>query len=66
MKSKEELQAESIKIIMQFAKADLEKGEGMVVLAMTLATLFKTDGISQHEAINRFTTIVKSVYGGPK
>ena len=66
MKSKEELQAESIKIIMQFAKADLEKGEGMVVFAMTLATLFKTDGISQHEAINRFTTIVKSVYGGPK
>jgi hypothetical protein len=63
MKSKDELQAESIRIIMQFAKSGLDKGEGMVILAMTLATLFRTDGVSQHEAINRFTTIVKNVYG---
>lgn len=64
MKSKEELQAESIKIVKGFDEAKLEKGEGMVILAMTLAVVFKSNGVSQHEAINRFATIVKNVYGG--
>lgn len=64
MKSKEELQAESTKIILRFAEAGLDKGEGMVVLAMTLAIVFKSNGVSQHEAINRFATIAKNVYGG--
>jgi hypothetical protein len=31
---------------------------------MTLAVAFKTDDVSQHEAINRFTTIVHKIYQG--
>ena len=58
------LRLESIKIIKQFSDAKLERGEGMVVLAMTLAVLFREDGVSQHEAVNRFVTIVKNVYQG--
>ena len=56
----------SIGIVAQLAKDGLNKAEGMVVLAMTLAITFRDSGVSQHEAINRFTTIVKNVYGESK
>lgn len=64
MMTANKLRLESIKIIKQFSDAKLERGEGMVVLAMTLAVLFREDGVSQHEAVNRFVTIVKNVYQG--
>lgn len=56
----------SIDIVAQLAKGGLNKAEGMVVLAMTLAITFRDNDVSQHEAINRFTTIVKNVYGESK
>lgn len=59
-----EMQLESIRIISRFQEEKIEKGAGMVILAMTLAITFKEDGVPPHEAINRFTTIVKNVYGG--
>jgi hypothetical protein len=62
----EEMKLESMKIAMQFAEKGVTQSEGMVILAMSLATTFKVNGVSQHEAINRFTTIVKNVYGGLK
>jgi hypothetical protein len=62
----DKLKDASIDIIAKFAKDGLSKGEGMVVLAMTLAITFRDDGVSQHEAVNRFVTIVKNVYGESK
>lgn len=59
-----EMRDESIRILMRFRDIEAEKGEGMVILAMTLATTFRQNGVSQHEAISRFTTIVKNVYKG--
>lgn len=64
MNKEDKLKDESTKIVKGFDEAKLTKGEGMVVLAMTLAVVFKSNGVSQHEAINRFATIVKNVYGG--
>jgi hypothetical protein len=60
----QEMQAESINIIRRFKEMDATPHEGMVILAITLAVAFKTDDVSQHEAINRFTTIVHKIYQG--
>ena len=62
----EEMKIESIRIIRRFAEKDVTNGEGMVILAMTLAHTFKTNKVSQFEAINRFATIANNVYGESK
>jgi hypothetical protein len=36
--------------------------QGKVVLARTLAVAFRAEGIGRHEAITRFTEVVKLVY----
>jgi len=59
----EEMKNESIQIVRRFAEQEVSNGEGMVILAMTLAQIFKTNGVSKFEAINRFITIVNQVYG---
>lgn len=64
--TEKEMQLESMDIAKRFAERNVTGGEGMVILAMTLATTFRVNGVSQHEAINRFTTIVKNVYGALK
>ena len=58
----QEMQAESVNIVKRFQEMNATASEGMVILAMTLAAGFKADGVSRHEAINRFTTIVNKVY----
>lgn len=58
----DEMKMESMRILSRFHDIKAESGEGMVILAMTLATTFKQHGVSQHEAISRFTTIVRDVY----
>lgn len=64
--TEKEMQLESMDIAKRFAEKDATSGEGMLILAMTLATTFRVNGVSQHEAINRFTTIAKKVYGEMK
>lgn len=64
--TEKEMQLESMDIARRFAEKNVSNGEGMVILAMSLATAFRVNGVSQHEAINRFTTIVKNVYGALK
>ena len=59
----EQMKSESIRIVQRFAEQEVSNGEGMVILAMTLAQTFKTNGVSKFEAINRFVTIVNQVYG---
>lgn len=61
-KSDKELQMKGMSLAMDFAQEGFEPAEAMVVLAMSLAAIFKTSGVSQHEAINRFTTVIKKVY----
>jgi hypothetical protein len=58
----DEMKLESVRILTRFHDMEVESGEGMFILAMTLATTFRQHGVSQHEAINRFTTIVRNVY----
>lgn len=58
----QEMQMQSLEIIQSLIKSGASLQESMVILAMTLAATFRGDGLSQHEAINRFTTIVKNVY----
>lgn len=60
----QEMQQESMKIVMQFNEAGATQEEGMVILAMTLAIVFRTNKVSQHEAISRFTTVVRQIYQG--
>jgi hypothetical protein len=64
--TEKEMQMESVHIVTRFMEKNVTNAEGMVILAMSLATTFKVNGVSQHEAINRFTTIVKEVYGALK
>jgi hypothetical protein len=59
----EQMKSESIRIVQRFEDRKVSNGEGMVILAMTLAQTFKTNGVSKFEAINRFVTIVNQVYG---
>lgn len=59
----EQMKSESIRIVQRFGDRKVSNGEGMVILAMTLAQTFKTNGVSKFEAINRFVTIVNQVYG---
>jgi hypothetical protein len=60
----EEMKQQSLSIVRQFMANNVSQSEGMVILAMTLAGTFKQNKVSQHEAISRFTTIVKHVYQG--
>ena len=62
--TKDEMKAQSLSIVRQFMANDVSQTEGMVILAITLATVFMENKVSQHEAINRFTTIVRNVYQG--
>jgi hypothetical protein len=59
----EQMKQESIRIVRRFDQMKVSDGEGMVILAMTLAQTFKTNGVSKFEAINRFVTIANQVYG---
>jgi len=59
----EQMKSESIRIVQRFEEGNVSNGEGMVILAITLAQTFKTNGVSKFEAINRFVTIVNQVYG---
>jgi len=61
--TEKEMQMESVHIVTRFMEKNVTNGEGMVILAMSLATTFRVNGVSQHEAIDRFTIIVKKVYG---
>jgi hypothetical protein len=63
-RSAKDMQMASAKLILDLRDDGFEVSEGMVVLAMTLAIMFRTDNVSQHEAISRFATIAKNVYGG--
>jgi len=60
--TEEEMRDESMRILMRFHDIKADSGEGMVILAMALAVTFKEFGVSQHEAISRFTTIVRDIY----
>jgi|LakMenEpi02Jun12_1017388.scaffolds.fasta_scaffold31250_2 hypothetical protein len=62
----EEMKNEGIRIVKRFAEQEVSNGEGMVILAMTLAYTFKTNKVSKFEAINRFATIANNVYGDKK
>jgi hypothetical protein len=62
----EEMKLESIRIVKRFAEKDVTNGEGMLILCMTLAHTFKTNKVSQFDAINRFATIANNVYGDKK
>jgi hypothetical protein len=64
--TEDEMKAESVRILTRFYEQKVDRGDGMVILAMTLATTFKTNKVSAFEAINRFATIVKHVYGETK
>ena len=59
----EQMKQEGIRIVRRFDQMKVSDGEGMVILAMTLAQTFKTNGVSKFEAINRFATIANQVYG---
>jgi hypothetical protein len=59
----EQMKSESIRIVQRFEEGNVSNGEGMVILAITLAQTFKTNGVSKFEAINRFVTIVNQIYG---
>jgi hypothetical protein len=59
----EEMKNEGIRIVRRFAEQKVSNGEGMVILAMTLAQTFKTNEVSKFEAVNRFITIANQVYG---
>ena len=45
-----------------FDKNDVDKEIGQTVLANVLAAAFYGEGLTQFQAINAFTTIVKHVY----
>ena len=45
-----------------FDKNDVDKEIGQTVLANVLAAAFYAEGLTQFQAINAFTTIVKHVY----
>lgn len=62
--TKDEMKEQSLNIVRQFMANNVSQSEGMVILAMTLAATFEQGGVSQHEAISRFTTIVRHVYQG--
>ena len=51
---------------LQVSKLIMDTGlstmQGKVVLARTLAVAFRAEGIGRHEAITRFTEVVKLVY----
>ena len=62
----QELQALSAKVILQLMEGGATPSEGMVVLAMTLALMFRDEGVTQHQATSRFLIILKQVYGEKK
>ena len=45
-----------------FDKNDVDKEIGQTVLANVLASAFYVEGLTQFQAINAFTTVVKQVY----
>jgi hypothetical protein len=59
-----EMQEESMRIVLRFAEKRVAQSEGMVILAMTLATTFQKNGLSKKEALNRFSLILDNVYEG--
>lgn len=62
--TKDEMKEQSLDIVRQFLNNNVSPSEGMLILSMTLATIFRENEVSQHEAISRFTTIVRHVYQG--
>ena len=59
----EQMKTESTRIVKRFEDREVSSGEGMVILAMTLAITFKTHEVPKFEAINLFITIANQVYG---
>lgn len=52
----------SLEISKLIMNSGLSTMEGKVVLARTLAVAFRAEGIGRHEAITRFTEVIKLVY----
>ncbi len=61
MKTGEQMKAKSLDIVIGMAKDGFAPHEGMTVLAMTLAIMAKTQGLSQHQIIDNFITSLKAV-----
>jgi len=65
-KTMQEMKEMGETIAQQFHDGGFTVGEGTFILAMDLAIAFEQQGLSQHEAINRFTSVVKDIYNQAK
>ena len=61
MKTGDQMKAKSLEIVMGMAKDGFAPHEAMTVLAMTLAIMAKTKGLSHHQIVDNFITSLKAV-----
>lgn len=58
----EDLQQASLKIVHGFIEDGFTPTEAMFVVAMTLASMFKSQGLSMAVALDRYVSVLTEVY----